>query len=157
MNYIKKFNEIYSTLSMCKKITEDEYNSYWRGNKNITKPISDNFYKLVINEIKKIESFYGAKFLEDKLEIKNIKNEWGLNYYLTYYRTFNNPPFVNSLYIRFCELDDDYYLIEYNDHTVSSFYFICDQDHGIKEFGDMIIKLVKAEYIKYKLILPQGN
>lgn len=120
-----------------------------KGGHDITLPISDRIFNLFKEEVIKIENFYGVDFNEKNLAY--VPDERG-NYVidkLEYYRLANpKRRRYSGLFIRFIEIEDDFYLIDFNDHNIQSFHFVCDQDYGIKEFADTVIPLIKKEYEK---------
>lgn len=140
---------------MCRYITEGEYNYYWekKDGYNITLPISDRIFNLFKEEVIKIENFYGVDFNEKNLRyVTQERGDYVIDK-LEYYRlnATRISVWAQTLFIRFIEIEDDFYLIDFNDHNIQSFHFVCDQDYGIKEFADTVIPLIKKEYEKFNM------
>ena len=151
MKHLRRFNE--SKDPMCRLISEEEYNNYWEISDENKKPISVDISlkvrDLYITQLEIIEKFYGNTFNGKNLSLDSYDGKWGYIYSLEYFRREKHK----TLFIRLTAIEDDYYLIDFNDHSINSFHFVCDQDWGLKEFATTVIPLIKKEYEKFNLKL----
>ena len=144
MKYLRRFNEsLESKDSMCELIPEEEYIEIINKQGDEGKPCSNKIMDIISTQLEKIEAFYKYPFSSSRLTRDSFEGNHGDVDTIEYLRKEKSG---NVLFIRFSELEDSWFLIDFNDHNIDNMCFKCDQDTGLSMFADTVIPLIKKEY-----------